>query len=142
MQGNLEVRPRTAAVNPSRHVSMDGISLRGATGLASIATRKALAAEALARFAGISLADALSLCDVSLTYALLLAGLDAHEKCLVASGTLSLPQIAEGAKIAKHYEPIDPRTEHDATLEQIGADYVASWLDRYTAPALNLIAAE
>ena len=140
MHGNLEVRPRTAAVNPSRHVSMDGISLRGATALSSIATRKALAAEALARFAGISLGNASSLCDVCLTYVSILAELDAHEKCLVASGRLSLAQIAEGARIAAHYEPVAPGTEHDATLGQIGADYVASWLDRVTAPAL--IAAE
>lgn len=129
MHGNLEVRPRTAAVNPSRHVSMDGVSLRGATALASVATRKALAAEALARSTGISLADASALCDVSVTYTSLLAGLDAHEKCLVASGTLSLAQVAEGARIAKRY------TEHDATLNKIGADYVANWLDRVTAPA-------
>jgi hypothetical protein len=115
---------------------MDGISLYGATALASIATRRAFAAEAIARFTSIPLADASSLCDVCLTYVSILAELDAHEKCLVASGRLSLAQIAEGAKIANHYDPIAPGTGHDATLEQIGADYVANWLDRVTAPAL------
>jgi len=75
------------------------------------------------------LANAAVLCDVNLKYVSLLAGLDAHEKCLVASGRLKLAQLAEGERLAKRY------TEHDATLDKIGPDYVVAWLDRVTAPA-------
>jgi predicted XRE-type DNA-binding protein len=130
---SVQVAPATPPVKSRGRGGRDLIVLRAATGLRSKASRRAIAAEALSRFTGLSQADAASLLDVSTPYVSVVAISDAHELMLIASGRLSISQILEGQRIARHYDPVMPGTEHDAELDRIGVERVRDWANRKAA---------